>query len=360
MAALGAAACSSSGETVSSGATTSLPGMASSSGTSPGSAKGTTSTTEDDDDVAEDAIRDVDFATFTYAPDSCGDSSQGRGYEVVDGVGTGDAAVSVDVGSIAYGDVTGDGVEDAVVLFTCDSGGSAGAVVPLVYTVDDAGEPERIGKLTSVDRAEVEVTGAAIISGQIHTEEVVFGPEDPRCCPSGSGSTIWDWVDGSFVVASTTTSVITPAPTTLPARPAVDPFSIRVDGVGPFFLGMTKEELTANGVGVVQEDPTCGVSPFEAYDAPDGLYFVLDEVGSVRAIVVSSPAYLTDANASVDSFVLDLQAVYPGLEYFSYGVDGQYAVFSPDRNTGIYFNASGEEIMSIIVAYGDDGFMDLC
>jgi hypothetical protein len=71
---------------------------------------------------------------------------------------------------------------------------------------------------------------------------------------------------------------------------------------------------------------------------------------------------VTAANANVDSFDFDLQAVYPNLEYFSFGpdLDGQYAVIAPDRSSGIFFNVSGEEVMSITVAWGDSSFMDLC
>lgn len=355
--ALAAGACGSDG-TVESGSPTSLPGLSSSSGTRP-PGTGAPSTTEAE--VDDDAVRDIDFATFTYAPDSCGDPAPRTGYEVVDGTSVGDDMnVSVDVDAIAYGDVTADGVTDAVVLITCNAGGNAGNTVPLVYTVDDEGEPERLGILTGDDRDDVAVVGVSISEGQILTDEVVFGPDDPRCCPSGTGTTIWEWVDRSFVIVSSTEATQDVPPP--PERPAVDPFSIRVDGVGPFFLGMTADELRANGVDVITTEPMCGTSIYEAAGAPDGLFLVLDDAGSLRAISVSSPAYLTDANANVDSFDFDLQSVYPDLEYFSFGpdLDGQYAVFSPDRATGIYFNVSGGEVMNITVTYGDTGFMDLC
>ena len=358
--ALVAGACSSDG-TVESGATTSLPGLSSSSGDGPpgSGTSSTTSTTEAE--VDDDAVRDIDFANFTYAPDSCGDPAQRTAYEVVDGTSAGDDMnVSVDVDATAYGDVTGDGITDAVVLITCNAGGNAGNNVPLVYTVDDEGEPERLGILTGTDRDDAAVVGVSISDGQILTDEVVFAPDDPRCCPSGTGTTIWEWVDGSFVIVNSTEDTQDVPPPS--ARPTVDPFSIRVDGVGPFFLGMTADELRANGVDVITTEPVCGTSVYEAEGAPDGLFLVLDDAGSLRAISVSSPAYLTDANASVDSFDFDLQSVYPNLEYFSFGpdLDGQYAVFSPDRASGIYFNVSGEEVMSITVTYGDTGFMDLC
>ena len=352
-----AGACSSDG-TVESGATTSLPDLSSSSGPQPAGGAGTTSTTAAAVDA--DAILAVDFGTFTYAPDSCGDSSQRTPYEVVDGVGTGDTNVSIDVDAIAYGDVTGDDITDAVVLLICNAGGNAGNTVPLVYTVDDEGEPERLGILTGDDRDDRAVAGVSISDGQILTDEAVFGPDDPRCCPSGTGTTIWEWAGGSFVIVNSTEATQdVPRP---PQRPTVDPFSIRVDGVGPFFLGMTADELRANGVDVVTVEPQCGTSPYEAVGVPDGVFLILDDAGSLRAISVSSPAYVTDANANVDSFDFDLQAVYSNLEYFSFGpgLDGQYGVFAPDRSSGIYFNVSGEEVMSITVAYGDTGFGDLC
>ena len=247
-------------------------------------------------------------------------------------------------------------------LVSCNAGGNASWVIPLVYTVDAEGAPQRLGILDADGREDRQVTAASISDGQIVTDEAVFLPDDPRCCPSATGVTIWEWDGSTFVVVNATEAGGPDDGSTPTKSGSSDPFLITTDGVGPFYLGMTADELAANGVGTQQVEPVCGTSTFEAVGAPDGLFLVLDDVGSVRATSVSSPAYVTAANANVDSFDFDLQSVYPDLEYFSFGPDigGQYAVFAPDRSSGIYFNEFDGEVMSITVTWGDTSFMDLC
>ena len=358
-------ACSSSDDQVAttptSGATGTTLDPALADGLAGAAGKGTTSTRAG---TAADAIQTIDFGDFTYAPDTCGDDTE-RAPFVVQG-GTASSAsgtnLTVDVTNVARGDVTDDGIDDAVVLVSCNAGGNASWMIPLVYTVDDDGKPVRLGILSADGRDERQVTSASISDGQIVTDEAVFLPDDPRCCPTATGTTIWEWDGETFVVVNSTEAGSPDDGGTPTKSGSSDPFLITTDGVGPFFLGMTIDELAANGVGTEVVEPMCGTSTYDAVGAPDGLYLVLDDAGSVRAISVSSPAYVTAANANVDSFDFDLQAVYPDLEHFSFGPDlgGQYAVIAPDRSSGIYFNVSGEEVMSITVAWGDSAFMDLC
>lgn len=314
-------------------------------------------------------IADVDFADFTYAPDSCGDDTERQPFEATDGTAStpSGATLSVLVDGIAYGDVTGDGEDEAVVLVTCNAGGNASWTVPLVYGIGQGGGVERLGILDAPDRDDRAVQSASISDGQIVTDEVVFLPDDPRCCPSATGATIWEWDGTAFVVVNATEAGGPDDGGSFPdAGPtksgSSDPFLITPDGVGPFYLGMTADELAAHGVSVVPSEPGCGTSAHDAVGTPDGLHLLLDDVGSVRAISVSSPAYLTDANANVDSFDFDLQAVYPGIEYADFGADigGQFIVAAPDRSSAIFFNVFEGEVGSITVTWGDSGFMDLC
>lgn len=361
-----AGACSGSGDQVSTASSTEAPGTTLdprvADALSGAAGKGTTSTTAAA--VAADAIRSIDFGDFTYAPDTCGDDTERDPFVVRGGSASSasGANLSVDVTNIAYGDLTGDGVDDAVVLVSCNAGGNVAWVIPLVYTVDADGKPERLGILAGDGRGDRQVTGASISDGQIVTDEAVFLPDDPRCCPSATGATIWEWDGTTFVIVNSTEAGGPDDGATPTKSGSGDPFLITPDGVGPFYLGMTADALAANGVGTVAVEPMCGTSTYEAVGAPDGLFLILDDAGSVRAISVSSPAYLTAQNANVDSFDFDLQAVYPNLEYASFGPDlgGQFIVPAADRSSSIFFNMSGEEVMSITVTWGDSSFMDLC
>lgn len=355
-----AVACASSGDEVSTAPTT-APGTTVDPGITDAladaAARGTVTTEADGAGIAS-----VDFADFTYAPDTCGDDTERDPFVVTDGRASTASGtnLSVDVDATAYGDLTGDGADEAVVLVSCNAGGNGSWVVALVYGVDGEGDPERLDILDAADRDDRVITGASISDGEIVTDEVIFVDDDPRCCPSGAGSTIWAW-DGSRFVVMNATEAGDPDDGTSSGSLS-DPYLITTNSVGLFFLGQTAEELASAGVTVQETGPRCGSSPYEAVGAPEGLHLVLDDLGSVRAISVSSPEYLTAANANVESFVFDLQSVYPDLEYFDFGpgIGGQYAVIAPDRSSGIFFNSFEEQVNNITVTYGDSGFMDLC
>jgi hypothetical protein len=112
--------------------------------------------------------------------------------------------------NVLYADVTGDGVEDAVIPLS--SGGTLGNVALLVVTPDGSGVLE----VLRVDAREFGVT-ASVDDGALVTVEPVPGPDDPLCCPSqirtttyaGDGSV--GLVEESSIVAPNTAGSETPA-----------------------------------------------------------------------------------------------------------------------------------------------------
>jgi hypothetical protein len=96
--------------------------------------------------IAPIDLHGVDFANMAYPADSCtmlptenGRRAVGE-YTVHDGRFDGGATgKSVDIGDIRYGDVNGDGRDEAVVHLACHTGpGSARRIHPWVYTADTA------------------------------------------------------------------------------------------------------------------------------------------------------------------------------------------------------------------------------
>lgn len=81
----------------------------------------------------------------------------------------------------AIGDVTGDGVDDAAVLFWNNSGGSGTFIYLAVVTGED-GQVSNLATTLLGDRVQVE--SLAIESGKIIVDSVQHGPDDPMCCPS--------------------------------------------------------------------------------------------------------------------------------------------------------------------------------
>lgn len=88
---------------------------------------------------------------------------------------------TVELESLALGDLNGDGVDDgAVVLWW--SGGGSGVFGYLAAVVDEGGMPRQAAIQAIGDRTQIE--SLAIDNGQIVIQAITHGPEDPMCCPT--------------------------------------------------------------------------------------------------------------------------------------------------------------------------------
>ena len=81
----------------------------------------------------------------------------------------------------AFGDLDGDGVEDAAVVLAT-SGGGSGTFISLEAVINDEGTPHHVATAFLGDR--VEINSVAIESGEITVDMVTHGPDDPLCCPT--------------------------------------------------------------------------------------------------------------------------------------------------------------------------------
>ncbi len=81
----------------------------------------------------------------------------------------------------AFGDLDGDGAEDAAV-FLASSGGGSGTFMSLEAVLNDQGTPKHVASVLLGDR--VQVKSVTIESGEITVEVVTHGPDDPLCCPT--------------------------------------------------------------------------------------------------------------------------------------------------------------------------------
>ena len=81
----------------------------------------------------------------------------------------------------AFGDLDGDGVDDAAVLLASNSGGS-GTFIDLHAVLDEDGEPVDAASAFLGDR--VQVNRLTIEDGQIVVDMIAQGPNDPMCCPT--------------------------------------------------------------------------------------------------------------------------------------------------------------------------------
>lgn len=80
-----------------------------------------------------------------------------------------------------YGDLNGDGVDDAV-LFLVESGGGSGSFVYVAAQLNQAGQPVDAGAVMVEDRTQVK--SVTIEDGQIEVAFTTAGSGDGACCPS--------------------------------------------------------------------------------------------------------------------------------------------------------------------------------
>ena len=82
---------------------------------------------------------------------------------------------------MAFGDLNGDGKEDAAVILVTDPGGS-GTFLYLAAVINQNGSPNNVASQLLGDR--VKVKSLSIRSGEITVEVIKHGPGDPLCCPT--------------------------------------------------------------------------------------------------------------------------------------------------------------------------------
>jgi hypothetical protein len=81
----------------------------------------------------------------------------------------------------AFGDLNGDGVDDAAVVLVESSGGS-GSFYYLSVILDQGGKPENVATQLIGDRAQVQ--SVSVDGAEITVNAVAHGPDDPMCCPT--------------------------------------------------------------------------------------------------------------------------------------------------------------------------------
>jgi hypothetical protein len=132
-------------------------------------------------------IRSVDFKNFTYPAYCIGEKPEnitvkdGEFYREKQEDGYVDR-FSFNVFDIAYGDVTGDGAEEAIVLSVCNTGGTGNFSEGYVYSMK-AGKPVVIARIPGGDRAYGGLRSTRVEGGLLTVESNDVGDEGGACCP---------------------------------------------------------------------------------------------------------------------------------------------------------------------------------
>lgn len=183
-------------------------------GGSPATSGGDLASDEELATMAERAIRLVDFGEVDATPDLC---AEGLGDEVRSSLGSielsGGASEVLDTTSLsqldvlneAYGDISGDGVDEAVVHTVCDYGASGRQHEVQVWDAS-SGVAEPVGvvpepaeELTGPFPSDI--TEMAIADGVLDVTWTAYAEDDPNCCPSDAVTLSYQLVDGEIVEA---------------------------------------------------------------------------------------------------------------------------------------------------------------
>jgi hypothetical protein len=122
-------------------------------------------------------VRDVDWFAFSHQADD---------------------GTSWEVREVIYGDVTGDGAEEALVNAAFNGGGSGELDEIDVYQMQN-GVPVLIGKIGGGDRADGGIDAYELQGAVIRVSRNVMGPDDALCCASAQTIEWWQWDGGGFV-----------------------------------------------------------------------------------------------------------------------------------------------------------------
>ena len=128
------------------------------------------------------SIRSVDFANFAY-PAKYMFTTQEKDFTLQQGKFTSDDKHNaVSLAYVAFGDVTGDGLEDAMVTLAPVLTGSATPLVTYIYTLSD-NQPHFLWAFRTGDRADGGLRRVFSENGKLVVER--FSPEGSRgaCCP---------------------------------------------------------------------------------------------------------------------------------------------------------------------------------
>ncbi len=82
---------------------------------------------------------------------------------------------------IAFGDLNGDGVEDAAILLS-ENGGGTGTWISVVAVLNQGGTPMQSANHLIDDRAQIR--GMTVQNGRIVVDAIIHGVQDPMCCPN--------------------------------------------------------------------------------------------------------------------------------------------------------------------------------
>jgi hypothetical protein len=108
--------------------------------------------------------------------------------------------------TVVYGDIYGDGSNEAAVSIRCDNGGGTAdgqLVFAILVLASNQGRLIVVGTLTPQENPTgvhaTLFTRFELLHGRVIAHETWYRPTDHTCCPTGSAVTVWTLRDGHLV-----------------------------------------------------------------------------------------------------------------------------------------------------------------
>lgn len=262
-------------------------------------------------------IRSIDLRNGTYrvhCPTSDGEvelkPSQGP-------TQTPDGAVQVENFDPFFGDMTGDGREDAVVSIGCvfADGGNAYVSSVVLVTAERDG-PRQVGP--PVEGFEPVLVGSTVV-----VSRAVYADEDARCCPSTIRYLPLTFQEDHLAEGGG-------------GRPVTDGDPATTAGIGGFEVGRTYAEIagaTGQPVEVVDGVQSGGECLYVSIERGPVDVSGLGDPDRLRSVEVGNPAVRTKSGLGIGSTEAEVYEAFPGLvtgRPHVYIEGGSYLDFTPE------------------------------
>ncbi|MFL6467621.1 MAG: hypothetical protein ACJ72Z_06660 [Pyrinomonadaceae bacterium] len=159
---------------------------------------------------AQSDIRKVDFKNFTYRPHCAGEETQtltvkNGEYSMEKQMQDYVDRLYFNIFSVTYGDVDGDKTDEAIVLSTCNTGGTGNFSEGFVYKLQ-SGRPQLMARISGGDRAYGGLRAANVVDGLLVVERNDPGKDGANCCPELILSQKYKMTNGKLVEVGKATS----------------------------------------------------------------------------------------------------------------------------------------------------------
>lgn len=145
-------------------------------------------------------IRSIDWLNRTYTSDAGPTTVKDGHADVPIDPEMPDMQGYLDIAPPTYGDVDGDGVEDAIIISAFNGGGTGIFTQADVFTLrPGATEPTLIGSIPGGDRGDGGLVDIRFEGGKVLVDRNHSTDEDGTCCPSKLVHEVWTWTGGALV-----------------------------------------------------------------------------------------------------------------------------------------------------------------